>query len=133
LPDLMTGRIQLGADAPALLMPHIRSGKLRPLVVSSMSRLPELPDVPTLTEIGLDGYPPQTWMGIVAPAGTPDAIVGRLNAVINDLLHAEDTQARLAQLGFARQAGSPQDFAALIADDAAKWAAVVKLTGVHGD
>jgi tripartite-type tricarboxylate transporter receptor subunit TctC len=133
LPDLMAGRIQLGADAPALLMPHIRSGKLRPLVVSSMSRLPELPDVPTLTEIGLDGYPPQTWMGIVAPAGTPDAIVGRLNAVINDLLRAEDIQARLAQLGFARHAGSPQDFAALIADDAAKWAAVVSLTGVHGD
>jgi tripartite-type tricarboxylate transporter receptor subunit TctC len=133
MPDLLTGRVQLGADAPALLMPHIRAGKLRPLVVTSVSRLPELPDVPTLAEIGIDDYPPQTWMGIVAPRGTPDAIVRRLNAVINDVLRAEDTQARLAQLGFAAHVGPPQDFAALIAGDAAKWAAVVELTGARAD
>jgi tripartite-type tricarboxylate transporter receptor subunit TctC len=133
LPDLLSGRIQLGADAPALLMPYLRSGKLHPLVVTSTSRLPELPDVPTLTEIGIDGYPPQTWMGIVAPVGVPAVIVGRLNAVINDLLRSEDIQARLAQLGFAAHSGSPQDFAAVIANDAANWAAVVRLTGVHGD
>ena len=133
VPDLLAGRIQIGADAPALMMPHIRAGKVRPLVVTSVTRLPELPDVPTLTEIGLDGYPPQTWMGVVAPPGTPDAIVSQLNAVINDVVRSEDTQARLAQLGFAAHSGLPRDFAALIADDAAKWAAVVKLTGVQGD
>jgi tripartite-type tricarboxylate transporter receptor subunit TctC len=133
VPDLLAGRLQIGADAPALMMPHIRAGKVRPLVVTSTSRLPELPDVPTLAEVGIDGYPPQTWMGIVAPPATPAAIVDRLNAVVLDVLRAEDTQARLAQLGFAGHSGSPQEFAALIADDAAKWAAVVKLTGVKGD
>ena len=133
VPDLLAGRVQIGADAPALLMPHIRSGKLRPLAVTSVSRLSELPDVPTLTEVGIDGYPPQTWMGIVAPPGTSEAIVSRLNAVINDVLRSEDTQARLAQLGFAGHSGLPQEFAALIANDAANWAAVVKLTGVQGD
>lgn len=133
LPDLLAGRVEIGADAPALMMPHIRSGKVRPLVVTSVSRLPELPDVPTLTEVGIDGYPPQTWMGIVAPPGTPLAIVNRLNAVINDVLRSEDTQARLAQLGFAGHSGLPQEFGALIANDAASWAAVVKLTGAQGD
>jgi tripartite-type tricarboxylate transporter receptor subunit TctC len=133
VPDLLAGRIQIGADAPALLMPHIRSGKVHPLVVTSASRLPELPDVPTLTEVGIDGYPPQTWMGVVAPPGTPAAIVDRLNAVINDVLRSEDTQARLAQLGFAGHSGQPEEFAAVIANDAANWAAVVKLTGVQGD
>jgi tripartite-type tricarboxylate transporter receptor subunit TctC len=133
VPDLLAGRVQIGADAPALMMPHIRSGKVRPLVASSASRLAELPDVPTLTEVGIDGYPPQTWMGVVAPPGTPGAIVSQLNAVINDVVRSEDTQARLAQLGFAGHSGLPQEFATLIADDAAKWAAVVKLTGVQGD
>jgi tripartite-type tricarboxylate transporter receptor subunit TctC len=133
VPDLLAGRVQIGADAPALLMPQVRSGKLRPLVVTSASRLPELPDVPTLAVVGIDGYPPQTWMGIVAPPGTPDAIVSRLNSVITDVLRSEDTQARLAQLGFAGHSGLPQAFAALIANDAVNWAAVVKLTGVQGD
>jgi tripartite-type tricarboxylate transporter receptor subunit TctC len=133
MPDLLAGRVQIGADAPALMMPHIRAGKLRPLVMTSVTRLPELPDVPTLTEAGIDGYPPQTWMGIVAPPGTPAAIVNQLNAVINDVVRSEDTQARLAQLGFTAHPGLPQEFAALIADDVAKWAAVVSLTGVQGD
>jgi tripartite-type tricarboxylate transporter receptor subunit TctC len=69
----------------------------------------------------------------VAPPGTPAAIVDRLNAVINDVLRSEDTQARLAQLGFAGHSGQPEEFAAVIANDAANWAAVVKLTGVQGD
>jgi len=133
VPDLLAGRIQIGADAPALMMPHIRAGKVRPLVVTSVSRLRELPDVPTLNEIGVDGYPPQTWMGVVAPPGTPAAIVSQLNAVINDVVRSEDTQARLAQLGFAAHSGSPQELAALIAEDATNWAAVVKLTGATGD
>jgi tripartite-type tricarboxylate transporter receptor subunit TctC len=133
LPDLLAGRVQLGADAPALLMPHIQSGKLRPLLVTSMSRLAELPDVPTMREIGIDDYPPQTWMGLVAPPGTPNAIVSRLNAVVNDVLRADATKAHLAELGFVEHPGSPEDFAALIATDAAKWAAVVRLTGVRAD
>jgi len=133
VPDLLSGRVQIGADAPALMMPHIRAGKVRPLVVTSVSRLPELPDVPTLSEVGIDGYPPQTWMGVVAPPGTPAAIVSQLNAMINDVVRSEDMQARLARLGFAAYSGLPQEFSALIAEDATKWAAVVKLTGVQGD
>jgi tripartite-type tricarboxylate transporter receptor subunit TctC len=133
LPDLLAGRIQIGADALPLLLPHIRGGKLRALAVTSAIRLPELPDVPTLAEAGIDGYPPQTWMGLVAPAGTPHAVVSKLNAMVNDVLRSAVTRANLAKLGFKEQPGSPDDFATLIATDIERWAAVVALTGAKGD
>jgi tripartite-type tricarboxylate transporter receptor subunit TctC len=133
MPDLLGGRIQTTADTPSMLLPYIQQGKLRPLAVTSVTRLPELPDVPTLAELGIDGYPPQTWMGIVAPAGTPDAIVSKLNSAVNDVLRSAETKASLAKLGFKEQPGSPQDFAALIATDVEKWAAVVTLSGAKGD
>jgi tripartite-type tricarboxylate transporter receptor subunit TctC len=72
-------------------------------------------------------------MGIVAPAGTPDAIVSKLNSAVNDVLRSAETKASLAKLGFKEQPGSPQDFAALIATDVEKWAAVVTLSGAKGD
>jgi tripartite-type tricarboxylate transporter receptor subunit TctC len=101
--------------------------------VTSATRLPELPDVPTLAEVGIDGYPAQTWMGLVAPAGMPRAIVGKLNAAVNDVLRSATVRASLAKLGFKEQPGSPDDFATLIATDAEEWAAVVALTGAKSD
>jgi tripartite-type tricarboxylate transporter receptor subunit TctC len=133
LPDLLTGRIQIGADALPLLLPYIREGKVRALAVTSAARLPELPDVPTLAEVGIDGYPPQTWMGLVAPAGIPRAIVDKLNAAVNEMLRSAALRERLAKLGFKEKSGSPDDFARLIATDAEKWAAVVALSGAKGD
>jgi len=133
MPDLLAGRIQVSADALPLLLPHIREGKVHALAVTSATRLPELPDVPTLTEVGIDGYPPQTWMGLVAPASTPRAIVGKLNAAVNDVLRSAALRERLPKLGFKAEPGSPDDFARLIATDAEKWAAVVALSGAKGD
>jgi tripartite-type tricarboxylate transporter receptor subunit TctC len=133
LPDLLAGRIQIGADGLSLLLPHIRDGKVRALAVTSATRLPELPDVPTLAEVGIDGYPAQTWMGLVAPAGTPRAIVSKLNAVVNDVLRSAALRESLAKLGFKEEPGSPDDFARLIATDAGKWAAVVALSGAKGE
>jgi tripartite-type tricarboxylate transporter receptor subunit TctC len=133
MPDLLAGRIQIGADTLPLVLPHIREGKVRALAVSSVTRLTELPDVPTLMEVGIDGYPPQTWMGLVAPAGTPRAIVGKLNAAVNEVLRSAALRERLAKLGFKAEPGSPDDFARMIATDAEKWAAVVALSGAQGD
>jgi tripartite-type tricarboxylate transporter receptor subunit TctC len=133
MPDLLAGRIQIGADTLPLVLPHIREGEVRALAVSSATRLPELPDVPTLTEVGIDGYPPQTWMGLVAPAGTPRAIVGKLNVAVNEVLRSAALRERLSKLGFKAEPGSPDDFACLIATDAEKWAAVVALSGAKGD
>src|SRR5262245_9631107 len=133
LPDLLAGRIQIGADALPLLLTHIRDGKLRALAVTSATRLPELPDVPTLAEVGIDGYPPQTWMGLVAPAGTPRAVVGKLNTVVNDVMRSAALRTSLAKLGFTGQPSSPENFATLIATDIERWAAVVELTGAKGN
>jgi tripartite-type tricarboxylate transporter receptor subunit TctC len=115
-------------------MPFIQDGKLKPMVVTGTKRLAELPDVPTLDEIGLTGYPSEGgWIGIVAPPGTPAAVVDKLNAAINEGLKLPETQASLLKLGFYARPGSPREFAARIADDSEKWAAVVKLIGAKMD
>ena len=133
LPDLLAGRIQMSADAAGMLLPHIRQGKVRALAVTSVTRLPVFPEVPTLAEVGIDGYPPETWMGIVAPPGTSDAIVSKVNSAVNEVLRSAETKAGLAKLGFKEQPGSPHDFATLIATDVEKWAMVVALTGAKSD
>lgn len=134
IPDFLAGQIQLTAEGTAVLMPFIQDGKLKPMVVTGTKRLTELPDVPTLDEIGLTGYPSDGgWLGIVAPPGTPGAIVDKLNATINEWLKLPETQTSMAKLGFYTRPGTPKEFAARIADDSEKWAAVVKLIGAKMD
>jgi tripartite-type tricarboxylate transporter receptor subunit TctC len=130
LSDLFGGRIQIICEGLGVLLPHIQQGKLTPLAVTSTTRLPELPDVPTLAELGIDGFPPYSWMGVVGPPGLPDAIVGKLNAAANEVLQSPQLKASLAKVGFAAQTGSPQDFGALIATDLNQWLTVMKVTGV---
>jgi tripartite-type tricarboxylate transporter receptor subunit TctC len=89
--------------------------------------------VPTLSELGFDGYPTVSWVGIMAPGGTPQAIVNRLNAAINDILKSAAMRASLMRLGFDAQIMSQEEFAGWIASDEAKWAEVVKLTGAVGE
>jgi tripartite-type tricarboxylate transporter receptor subunit TctC len=131
--DLLGGQIQITSENPGLLAPYIQDGKMRPMLVTSTSRLPGLPDVPTLSELGFDGYPTVSWVGIMAPGGTPQAIVNRLNAAINDILKSAAMRASLMRLGFDAQIMSQEEFAAWIAGDEAKWAEVVKLTGAVGE
>jgi tripartite-type tricarboxylate transporter receptor subunit TctC len=133
IPDLLAGRTQITAESIAALLPYIQQGTIRPIVVASGERLPELPNVPTLIESGLDGYPTETWTGLVAPPATPTTIVNILNAAVNRALSSPAAQASLAKLGFRAKLESPQDFAALIATDASKWADVVALTGAKVD
>jgi tripartite-type tricarboxylate transporter receptor subunit TctC len=127
------GQIQIIAESMPILMPFVRQGRLRPFVVASKTRQPELPDVPTLTEIGLDGFPPETWTGVLAPAGTPPEIVSKLNAAVNAASQTPEMTASLAKLGFHAEPGSASDFAALMAADTKKWAEVVALTGIKLD
>jgi tripartite-type tricarboxylate transporter receptor subunit TctC len=131
--DLLGGNIQVTADSLATLVPYFEQGKIKPLAVTSAARLPELPNVPTLAEAGLHGYPPDTWMGVAAPAGTPESIVHTLNTAINAILAAAETKQSLAKLGFTPSVGSPHDFAERIALDRLTWSAVVKLTAVKVD
>lgn len=130
LPDALGGRIQIVGDSPAVLLPYIGHGTLKPLVVTSATRLQELPNVPTMAEVGIDGYPPQTWMGLVAPPGVLDSIVKHLNAVVNEALNENEMKASLAKLGFSAEGGSMREFAALIAADTKKWSVVVATANV---
>jgi tripartite-type tricarboxylate transporter receptor subunit TctC len=118
--------------APALL-PHVRSGRLRALAVSSAQRIPALPEVPTVAESGYPGFEADQWYGVVAPAGTPAERVARLNAEINKALALPDVMQQLAVEGALPMPGTPQAFGALIAREIPRWAEVVKAGNVKPD
>ena len=131
--DLIGGQMDIIFDAPTVLLPFIRDGKARALVAMSVKRTADLPEVPTMAESGLPDLSLTVWNGLVAPAGTPDQIVTRLNAAINDGLNSSDVKSMLAKLGSEPLPGSPRDFAAFIASEAKKWAGIVKQSGVKVD
>jgi tripartite-type tricarboxylate transporter receptor subunit TctC len=133
IPDLLGGRIQLIAESTPILLPYIQQGGMRPFVVAAAARQPELAGVPTLNEIGLDGFPSGGWGGVLAPVGTQSEIVDKLNAAINESMQTAEVTASLAKLGFHAAPGSPKDFANLVAMDTMKWAEVVRVTGVKID
>jgi tripartite-type tricarboxylate transporter receptor subunit TctC len=108
------------------LKPFIQSGKLRALAVTSEARTAELPDVPTMAEAGIKDFVGFYWNGVLAPAGTPAAIVERLNTIITDAVRSKAVQDNLAKLGMEPITGSPKDFADLIAAEHRGWAAVAR-------
>jgi tripartite-type tricarboxylate transporter receptor subunit TctC len=128
--DLLAGQIHMTVNGKSVLLPHIQAGKVRPLAVTGAERWPELPDVPTLVEVGYMSEPYDTLFGVVAPMGTPAAIIDRLNKVINEGLQSPDSLATLAKLGIEPKISTPQEFAAIIAEEAPKWAEVVRVTGI---
>jgi tripartite-type tricarboxylate transporter receptor subunit TctC len=111
---------------------YVRPGSLRALAVTTAKRQPVLPDVPAMAEF-LPGYEASGWYGIVAPRGTPPAIVDRLNKQVNAALDDASMKKRLADLGCDIFAGSPADFAKFIENETRKWAEVIKFTGVTAD
>ena len=131
--DLLGGQVQISCEATSLLLPHIKSGNVTALAVMSTTRLPDLADVPTTREIGLPDLIVTVWSGIVAPAGTPEAIIDKLNASINDGLRSAEVKASLDKLDAQAETISPQDFGTFIGTEAKKWAHIVKLLGVKVD
>ncbi len=129
-PDLMGGRTALYIDTISAIQSQVKAGNVRAVAVSTARRTAALPDVPTADEQGLKGYDANTNGGMLAPAGTPKAIVDKLNAEINAALKMPDVRAKLEAAGIEIQGGSPQDYAALIKSDLAKWAKVVKAAGI---
>ncbi len=128
--DLIAGQIHMTINGKSVLLPHIQAGKVRALAVTSARRWADLPDVPTALELGYMSRPYDTLFGVVAPAGTPAAIVARLNATINEGLRSAATRAALAKLGIEPMISTPQEFAAMIAEEAPKWAEAVRVTGI---
>jgi tripartite-type tricarboxylate transporter receptor subunit TctC len=128
--DVLGNQIPLAvADLPASLQ-HIKAGKLVAYAVTSPQRLPVLPDVPTVSEAGLAGYDSTGWFGVVAPAGTPPAIVARLNAEINAALQDEQIKSSMRNLGVEPAPGTPESFEAYIRAETVKWADVIKRANI---
>ena len=128
--DLIAGQMHFIIDAPGVLLPHIEQGKLRGLAVTSPKRSADLPDLPTMVESGYPDFVMTFWTGVVAPAGTPAAVVARVNGVINDGLRSDAMKASLAKFRVEPRPGTPADFAAFIASESKKWAGVIAAAGI---
>ena len=128
--DTISGQIQIHASAKVLLLPQIQAGRLRALVVGSAQRWPELPDVPTLKEAGMDGFPPEVWYGLLAPAGTPAPVIAKINSAVNARLKTPEMVASLAKLSLDPRPLTPQQFGDVLAKDMQQWGELAKQTGI---
>jgi tripartite-type tricarboxylate transporter receptor subunit TctC len=131
--DMIGGQIELGFETTSVTLAHLRDGSMRPLGVATPQRLPELPGVPTMIESGVPDFIAGSWIGVMAPAGTPADVVAKLNAAINKGLETPALQARLKQLAAVTRPGTPQDFAAFMASENPKWIAMAKLSGLKAE
>jgi len=131
--DVIGGQVPLMFDTTVVAGPFIQSGKVRPLAVTSAKRVATLPDVPTMAEAGVPGYEVVSWQAMFAPAGTPPAIVQRLQTEVAAILKQPDVQERLAKLGVDPSGMAPQQLAEFQAAEIAKWAKVVKAANVKVD
>jgi tripartite-type tricarboxylate transporter receptor subunit TctC len=131
LTDMIGGQVDLGFETTSVTFAHVHEGKVHALGVATTSRLPELPDVPTMIESGVADFIASSWTGIVAPAGTPRPLIMRLNAEINAGIKSAFMQERFKQLGAIANPGTPEDFAAFVAKERPKWVNMVKLSGVQ--
>jgi tripartite-type tricarboxylate transporter receptor subunit TctC len=132
--DLLGGRIHMNIGTTATLLPWIRQGKLRALAFSGMKRSSDLPEVPTLLESGFAqlAFEP-TWQGVLAPAGTPTAVINKLNAAVRESFSSPQVEATLSKLGFDKKLTSPQEFAVFLAAEAQRWPPIISASGVMAE
>ena len=128
---LLGGEVDIASVPPTTLLPHIRSGKVKPVGMGSAQRSPAAPDIPTLAEQGLAGFEASVWYGLLAPANTPRPVVQRLNGGIHAVLKEAEVRKLLADQGIDPLTSTPEEFARLIASDLEKWARVVKESGAR--
>jgi tripartite-type tricarboxylate transporter receptor subunit TctC len=129
LTDLTAGRVQVMADNINSIGPHVKAARLRGLAVTSAKRVPAFAELPTVAEAGVPGFDVAAWAGVIVPNGVPKAIVTRLNAEMNQALAAPAVADKLPELGLQVAGGTPEQFAAHIRKEAARWADVVKRSG----
>ena len=133
LPDLISGQVNLMFATHAATGQHVRAGRLRALAVTTAKRSPALPELPSVAEAGVPGYDSSVWYGLLAPAGTPTAIVGRLNGEVIRVLAAPDLRERIAIEAIEPAGSTPEAFKSHIARELAKWAKVVADSGARID
>ena len=131
--DLVGGQIEFMTDTVNSVMGFVRSKSMKMLAVTTAKRMSLFPNVPTLAESGMPGFEVGAWQGVMVPAGTAPAVIERLNTEINKALNSPDVRARLAQQGAEPLGSTPQEYAAYVKKELARWAGVVKATGVTLD
>jgi tripartite-type tricarboxylate transporter receptor subunit TctC len=132
LNDLVGGHVDIVFNGLTSAVPLIKSGRLRPLAVTSLTRADALPDVPTLDELGLKGFQATAWNGLSAPAGTPKSVIARINADVVKVLHSPELVERLKAEGSDPVGNSPEQFTAFLREETAKWSKVIKFAGIEG-
>ena len=133
LTDIVAGRVDMFMDNLPSILPHIRSGAIRALVVTSDSRAPELPDVPSLPEAGVQGMAVESWFGILAPARTPASVLDSLNAAFAQALRGEALRQRLRELGATPMGGSREAMRLHMAAELERWSGVVRQAGLRAE
>jgi tripartite-type tricarboxylate transporter receptor subunit TctC len=131
--DLFSGNLQLMFDAVPAVIPHAKSGKLRALAVGSASRSPFLPDVPTVAESGYPGFEAVGWIGLAAPAKTPEAVLNKINAEVVRILGTADMKERLAGLGVTPVGDSRDQFTSFVRNEIAKWGKLIRDNAIKAD
>ena len=131
--DVMGGQVQLYMSSVPSALSFIRSGKLRALVVTSAQRVNDLPNVPTINESGYKGFDATTWFGLLAPAGTPQPVVTKVNSEVNRILQLPEVRQKIDTEGAVAMGGSPDEFAALVKQEIGRWASIVKESGAKVD
>ncbi len=131
--DLIGGQVDMTFDTVVSMLPHIKSGKLRPLAVSTLKRSPLLPDVPTLHELGVSNFEVGAWLGMLAPVGTPRSIVDKLNQELNLALDDEGVKSKLTAMGSEILKNTPDEFAVFIRSENERWSKLVRETGAKVD
>ncbi len=131
--DVLAGQVQVFITTPPSVMGHVQAGKLKAMAVTSKTRHPMLPNVPTTAEAGLPGFELEAWVGLFAPAGTPPAVVAQLSEAVKKALELPETKARAATLGIEPRYLGPDALAALVAKDTDYWGKVIKSRNITGD
>jgi tripartite-type tricarboxylate transporter receptor subunit TctC len=130
---VLGNQVDFALESPVILLPLIKDGKLRALAVTSAKRQSEIADVPTMVESGIAGFVATLLTGVVAPAGTPAPIVGKLNSVINDSLKGPEMKDLAARFGSEPRIGTPAEFGTFLAGETRKWADIAKRANVTVD
>jgi tripartite-type tricarboxylate transporter receptor subunit TctC len=133
LADLMSERLHMQFDALTLLQPLVKDGKLRAIAVTTPTRWPGLPDVPTMREAGYADFPGNPWAGLMAPPHTPQPVLDKLNTTINDILRSPEAKERLDKLNVLLRPGSTKDFAEFIAKETPVWQQMVRESGARAE
>lgn len=128
--DLLAGRVSAMTTSITAALPHVRSGRLRLLGVTTARRVAVLPDVPTIAEAGVPGYEAVQWWGLLAPAGTPADIIARVHQETVSVMGAQNVRERFEHEGMTVVAGTPREFAAFIRSETEKWVRIVKRAGI---